>query len=333
MRRAIRMPCLPSAVAALATVVATAASAGTIDTIDLELGRARTIVAGPVWVAAADFRLEIGTFTHEFDYGKLLVDHYGRSGTRDYLQRGVDLGGIFAGELGRQARELGLPTGGGSWRVSGVVEDIYVKNREILFGPLIFSGHVDVRFEVVSPAGEKSTARMRFRPTTARYNAGLGTKDENREAVAQIVIEAAQEALARLNQRYFRQPAHARSADKIADVRRAGAKPEEDDVRWLGLSGAPEAIEPLLAVLDKAEDESVRAEAVEALLVLGATEVVPELCSRYAKEDEDVRCAILAAVPELDPVEGVAWLASGGGARDKNKACQHVALRRMGRTR
>lgn len=330
MRSCVRFPLVA---VAIATLGASAASAGTIESIDLELGRENAIVAGPVWTPAAEFRVEIGAFTHELDYSKLLVDDYGGSGTRDHLRRGVDLGAVFAEELGRQARELGLTTGSGGWKVSGVVEDVYLKNREIPFGPLIFNGHVDVRFEVVSPAGESSNVRLRFRPTTARFNAGFGAKDENREALAQVLIESAQEALARLNQRFFRQPAHPRVADKIADLRRGGAKPDENDIRWLGLSGAPEAVDPLLAVLKKAEDESARAEVVEALLLLGATGALPELRQRYAKEDEDVRCAILAAVPELDPEEGVAWLGSGGGSRDKNKACQHIALRRMGRTR
>src|SRR5690606_29473286 len=112
-----------------------------------------------------------------------------------------------------------LTPGEGGWKLTGAVEDVYVKNREILFGPLLFTGHVDVRFELVSPAGETATARLRFRPTTARFNAGFGAKDENREALAQVLIEAAQEALARLNQRFFRQPAHPRVADKIAEVR------------------------------------------------------------------------------------------------------------------
>lgn len=330
MRSCVRFPLVG---VAIATLGASAASAGTIESIDLELGRENAIVAGPVWTPAAEFRVEIGAFTHELDYAKLVVDDYGGSGTRDHLRRGVDLGAVFAEELGRQARELGLTTGGGGWKVSGVVEDVYLKNREIPFGPLIFNGHVDVRFEVVSPAGESSNVRLRFRPTTARFNAGFGAKDENREALAQILIESAQEALARLNQRFFRQPAHPRVADKIADLRRGGAKPDENDIRWLGLSGAPEAVDPLLAVLKKAGDESARAEVVEALLLLGATGALPELRQRYAKEDEDVRCAILAAVPELDPEEGVAWLGSGGGSRDKNKVCQHIALRRMGRTR
>jgi len=329
MRSSIGLPL----VVAFATICSSPASAGTIESLDLSLGRENTIVAGPVWVPAAEFRLEIGTFTHELDYAKLVVDDYGGSGTRDHLRRGVDVGAVFAEELGRQARELGLTTGTGGWKLAGVVEDVYLKNREIPFGPLVFNGHVDVRFEVVSPAGETTTTRLRFRPTTARFNAGFGAKDENREALAQVLIEAAQETLARLNQRFFRQPAHPRVADKIDDVRRGGAKPDEDDIRWLGLAGAPEAVEPLLEVLKKGDDESVRAEAVEALLLLGAESALPELRRRYAREDEDVRCAILAAVPELDPAEGVAWLGSGGGSRDKNKACQHIALRRMGRTR
>jgi len=312
---------------------ALAASAGTIESVDLELGREHTIVAGPVWVPAAEFRLEIVGFADEFDETQRLFDTYGGSGTKDRLRRGIDLGAIFAKELGRQARELGLTTGEGGWKLSGAVEDVYIKNREIFFGPLLFTGHVDVRFEIVSPAGEATTARLRFLPTTARFNAGFGAKDENREALAQVLIEAAQEALARLNQRYFRQPAHPRLADKIAEVRRGGAKPEEEGIRWLGLSGASEAVEPLLEVLRKGEDESARAEAVEALLLLGAESALPELRQRYASEDEDVRCAILAAVPELDPEGGVAWIASVRGPADKNKGCQHLALRRMGRTR
>jgi len=74
-------------------------------------------------------------------------------------------------------------------------------------------------------------------------------------------------------------------------------------------------------------------EAVEALLLLGAESALPELRQRYAREDEDVRCATLAALPEFDPAGEVAWLGTGGGARDINKACQHLALRRMRRAR
>lgn len=314
-------------------LLANPVSAGTIESIDLGVARESTIVAGPVWLPPAEFRLEVGVFGHTFDYSKLLVDDYGASGSKDFLAAGVDLGALFAEELGRQARELGIVTGGGGWRVSGTVEDVLLKNREIPWGPLVFSGHVDVRLDVAAPTGETTTVRFRFRPTSLRFNAGFGAKDENVEAVAQALIESAQEALARLNRRFFGLPPHPRVADKLADVRRAGARPEEADIRWLGLSGAAEAVEPLLAVLRGGKEESARAEAVEALLLLGAEQALPELRQSYAKEDEDVRCAILAAVPELDSEGGVAWLASGGGVRDKNKACRHIALRRMGRAR
>jgi len=318
---------------ALGVVGSVAAFGGTIETLDLGLAREETIVAGTVWQADPALRVEIGAFGHRFDYTKLIVDDFGGSGSKDYLARGVDVGALFGEELGRQARELGLVTGSGGWKVTGIVEDLYLKNREVSFGPLLFFGHVDLALEVTSPAGEVTTVRYRMHPTTGRFNAGFGAKDENMEAIAQVIIESAQDAIARLNRQFFRQPANGRAADKIADVRRAGREPDENDLRWLGLSGAPEAVEPLLAVARGAANETTRAEAIEALGLLGAKDAVAELRKSFAREkDEDVRYALLAVTPELDPENGLAWV-TANGPKDKKKECQHLALRLMGRTR
>src|SRR5688572_3387639 len=177
-------------------LVASAVLGGTISSIDLDLSREQAIVAGPVWQVDSAFRVEIGTFGHEFDYTKLIVDDFGGSGSKDFLARNVDLGALFGSELGRQARELGLLTGPGGWKVSGIVEDLFLKNKEMSVGPLLFYGHLDLRLDVTSPAGEVTSTRFGIHPTTARFNAGFGAKDENMEAMAEVIIEAAQDALA-----------------------------------------------------------------------------------------------------------------------------------------
>lgn len=321
------------AVAVLLLLVAGAARAGVIRSVDLDSGRDRTALAGPVWAPSPEFRLQLGEFTHRFDFDQRAVDTFGGSGSKDRLDPAVDLGALFGGELARQARELGLTTGPDGWHLSGVVEDLMVRNREVAFGPLLFFGHIDVRLTVTDPAGEVAEVRYRFHPTSVRFNAGFGSRDENAEAIAQFLIEAAQETLARLNRQFFRQQPVAGVQERILELHRTAADPDEDLIRWLGIAGDVRAIEPLLAAASGAEDESARAEAVEALGILGADVALPELRARYAKEEAEVRCAILATVAELDPAGAATWLSEADATRERSRPCQFLALRLLGRLR
>jgi len=112
-----------------------------------------------------------------------------------------------------------------------------------------------------------------------------------REAMAHLLVEGAQEAVARLNRACFKAPAAASMVQLASGLR----KPKPNDLHVLGLSGAPQAVEPLLQLLPQTRDENDRYNVITAIGRLGADAAVPLLSRRYKDEDEDCRWATIKA--------------------------------------
>lgn len=308
------------------TLLLGTASAGgkEIEEISLELGRSdANTLSAPVFESGA-LHLEIGSFDSSFDYSKRIVERLGRSGARSLLSRSVDLGRVFADALRQEGEAMGIEIDGGgdSWSIRGTVRDALVENRQVPFGPLLFFGFLDVEIRVKSPTGAESTARYRLHAETGRYNAGFGVKDEMTEALSQLFVEAAQDALARLNRQFFKANAHGRIEGLVASL--SSVKDHENDVRAIGLSGAAGASTHLLTLLPSQKDEGDRVDLVTAIALLGSPDVVSTLIERYPSEDEDVRWATLKALDYIGGEDALAFVASTG-TKDDNKACRALA--------
>lgn len=302
--------------------------AGTIEAIEPELGRADLAMATPVYAPSDDAGITIGRFDNTFDYSRLLFDDLNVTGTKDKLQRTVKLGEVFASELELQARTMGLPIKEGGWMVEGTVRDVLVMNREIAFGPLLFYGHVTLALAVTSPEGETTSVDWMFHPTTAKYNAGFGAKDENREALAEIVVLTSQQVMARLNREFMRLSANDSTKADIDAL--DNPEPTHEEVRRAGLAGDPSAIDPLLGLLARSDDEHLRADVVQSLGILGAEGAIEQLKSRYAGEDEDVRYATIVA---LSQIGGEDDFIAQRGSRDESRAIRDLAGRVAGKHR
>ena len=67
---------------------------------------------------------------------------------------------------------------------------------------------MDVDFRVAQGGAAPQTVSMRLHNYNGGYNAGMGRKDEAMVALAHLLVEGAQEALARLNRLHFKAPPH-----------------------------------------------------------------------------------------------------------------------------
>src|SRR6185295_20246048 len=89
--------------------------------------------------------------------------------------------------------------GASGWQISGVLKEAFLESRQIPYGATLFYGYLLVEARVVSPSGAASTVTWRLHHYSGGYNAGLARKDEAEEAAAHLLVEGAQEFLARLN--------------------------------------------------------------------------------------------------------------------------------------
>jgi hypothetical protein len=99
---------------------------------------------------------------------------------------------------------------------------------------VLYYGHVELTLTVRAPDGETATVEYGSHPTTGRYNAGFGQKDENNEALAQVLIASAQEAVALLNRDFFHLPPH---PEVLSLVTRVATSPADEALDQLGESG------------------------------------------------------------------------------------------------
>jgi hypothetical protein len=303
---------------------------GTIKTLTLDEGRDDVNrVTAPV-VDGMSTPIAVGTIAATFDRGAKIV----RKGATGFMTRGpeynldkaVDLGALFAQALKTEGTAMGFGSAAGGWQIDGTITDVYLESKQIPYGATLFWGFMDVDFRVAKGAAPPQTVSMRLHNYNGGYNAGMGRKDEAAVALAHLLVEGAQEALARLNRLHFKAPPHPGVAAVIEQVKASGDQRPAAAVHRLGLSGAPEAVPVLIGLVGTEPDENRRAALIEALARLGAADAVGPLATRYATEDEDCRWATLKAMDYIGGAEAETLL-KGPGRGDKDGGPRRLAER------
>jgi hypothetical protein len=327
-RMQMRKPAL-TAVVVLMLSTAIVHAIATIKQVNLANGRDETNKIGsPVFDTAGVQPLHF-TIRAAYDRSAKIV----RKGATNMFTRGpeynldkaVDLGALLTDALRTEAAAMGFRTAGASeagWTIEGEIKNVYMESKQIPYGLTLFYGYMDVETTVRRAGGGAETRRLRFHNYSGGYNAGMGRRDEAEEALAHLLVEGAQEAVARLNREFFKAPTHT-AVDAIVG-RLAGASP--NDIHRVGLSNASAATDPLLKTLVTETVENRRSAIIDALARLGSPESVPTLTSRYATEEEDCRWYTLKA---MDYIGGDAALAlvKDAGVKDKDGGPRRLAQR------
>lgn len=324
---------------ALGVVLATATTLaiGTIKELSLKDGRDEVnTLTGPA-VDGSSTGVTIGTVTGTFDKGAKIV----RRGATGFMTRGpeynldksLDLAGLFATALKEEAAAMGFRAGGAdAWEVGATIKDVYVESKQIPYGATLFHGFMDVEVTVGRTGTAPQPVRLRLYNYNGGYNAGMGRKDEAAVALAHLLVEGAQELLARLNRTHFKAPAHPAIGALVEQITAAGEKRSAATVHRVGLSGSPAAATAILALVPKEADENRRYSLIEALARLGAADAVPVLSQRYATEDEDCRVATLKAMDYIGGSAAEAVL-NGPGVGDGDGGPRRLAEKATGKAK
>jgi hypothetical protein len=323
--------CLLGVVLATATTLAI----GTISELSLADGRDDVNkLTGPA-VDGSSTGVTIGSVTGTFDRGAKIV----RRGATGFMTRGpeynlgktVDLAALFSTALKEEAAAMGFRAGGAdAWEIAATIKDVYVESKQIPYGATLFHGFMDVEVTVGKAGTPPAPVRLRLYNYNGGYNAGMGRKDEAEVALAHLLVEGAQELLARLNRTHLKAPPHAAVAALVEQASKAGEQRSAAAVHRIGLSGSPEAATALLALVPKEPDENRRSSLIEALARLGAADAVPVLSQRYATEDEDCRLYTLKAMDYIGGSAAEAVL-NGPGLGDKDGGPRRLAEKATGK--
>jgi hypothetical protein len=287
-------------------------------------------ITGPVFEANAVPPLSVSVKA-TFDRSAKIV----RRGATNFLTRGpeynldkaVDLAGIFADAIRSEANALGFRVASAAedgWRVDGTIKDVYLESKQIPYGATLFYGYLELDVEVGSSKASARKYPMRFHSYSGGYNAGMGRKDEAAEALAQLLVESAQESIARLNREFFKAAPRAEIEARLGQLR-AGA-PLGNGLHVVALAGTPATAPAVLGLLAQETDENRRSELINALAQVGAREAVEPLAARYATEDEDCRWYILKAMDYIGGESALA-LVKGQGIKDKDGGPRRLAQR------
>lgn len=299
--------------------------------VNLELGRTETNrIVAPVYDTAQTPSVRFEPLQVDFDTSALVVRRLVKRVPQNNLPANLDVGQLLADGLIWEGRSMGLRRAEGDaadWTVSGRIDDLFLETRPIPFGPILYYTHLHVTF-TVKGEGVQETVPMRVHNMIARFNGGMGARDENTEAFNIFMVEASQELVARLNRRFFKAPPNPALEASIAGLSPTLIGERESELRRIGLSGSSDAIQPLLELLRQLPDENHRVHAVEALTWLGAEEAVPVLIERYKEEDEDVRYYTLKLVDALGGDEVENFLKTRARF-DPDPACRAFANRLM----
>lgn len=315
----------------LALLVAGPARAGSIKQVVLDQGRTdENRIVTPVFDASDAPGLVVGEIASGLDPGLKVVSRLGWGRVPDpTLGQAIQVGDLLAQAMRSEGVALGLPVtedGAGAWRVSGRVDDLALKVRVIMFGPLVFYGYLEATFTVTGPEGESAERTYRVFNLASRYNAGMGMEDEVSETLAQLFVEAGQEVMSRLNRDLFHLPPRPGIAERARTLAGQDVDGRESELRTVGLSLAPDAVAPLLALLESERDEGDRVHVLDALANLGSPEAVPVLIRRFAGEETECRYATLDALQTLGGEEALRFVREEG-ARDGETSVQLVAER------
>jgi hypothetical protein len=308
-------------------------AASTIKEVKLADGReSANTIGSPIFDASKVGALRIGAIEAAYDKKAKLVRKTGgmmTKGPQYDLDPGVDLGAILTESLRTEAPAMGFKLTQGddfAWEVKGALKDVYLESRQVPYGATQFWGYMDVEFAVQKKGGEARTERLRAHKAYSAYSAGMGRKDEATEGLTQLLVEGAQDLLARLNRLDFKAPPAAEMEKKAKAL--TAAKDKHNDLHLVALSGTTAAVPVLMTLIPATSDENDRARLIEAVARVGSAEPVSSLASRYAKEDEDCRWETLKAMDYIGGDEAKAVVTQG--LKDSNEACRRLAARILG---
>lgn len=317
------------------------ASAIVIEEVDLGLGRTEEnqILAplfeadgvGAISVGDVESRLNPDDFVVYRMTKSVLTDRPQHKTPRYKLAPSIDLGSLLSTAIRDEAEAMGFRVvpEAGDWRVTGTLHDLDVQLRTSGggFGPTLFYGYADLELKVAHGSEDPVSRRYQTYTFIHLYNAGFGAQDEAKEALMQLVVASAQEAVSRLNRELFHAPRAPGAASRLQGIRPNG-EDQEREFLLAGLGGTEEDVPLLLQLLDAEEDEGDRVNILNALAIIGSETAFGPLSRRYAGEDEDCRLFILKAMAYLDTEESRAFI-SKHGPRDDDLACRVWAKRAL----
>jgi hypothetical protein len=210
--------------------------------------------------------------------------------------------------------------------VTGTVRDIYLESRQIYMGATLFYGYMDVELQLSGPGGATHAKRLRTHTYSGGYNAGIGRRDEAESGAAHLLVEGAQEILARLNRDFFKAAPHPGMSGRLERLQKAGVEANLSDLRMVSLSGLPAAVPALISLVGTEKRESLRSAVIDGLAQLGSQEAVATLAGRYAKEDEDPRWYTLKAMDYIGGAEA-GRVVTTVGMNDEDAGPKRLATR------
>jgi hypothetical protein len=249
------------------------------------------------------------------------------------LAPGLDLGALLAASLRSEAGTLGLRSSPENEAVvvRGQLLDPFVENRGVFGGAILFYSYFAVELELAWPDGRTQRLAGSFHDMAVRVNGGFGAKDEAGEATARLLVNAAQEIVARIARDHLKAPVLPAVKDLIPTLAASGADDRYPSLRRLGLSGLPEAAPLLLELMARQKEEDDRAQVIGALASLRDPAAVDKLAAAYRQDGaEDCRFAMLKAFAYLGGDQAAGYIRELGLA-DKDSANSRLARYLAGR--
>lgn len=308
--------------------LAVVAQAGTIKKVRVdEVGHDKVNrIGAPIFVTAGVAPLRIGTISSAYDRKAKVVRGYGNLFTKGPtydLDGSLDLGALFAQSLRDEAKAMGFTLAGEGekvWEISGTLKNIYTESQQMTgYGAVLSYGFCDLDLVLRSPTGDTQNRTWRAHTFFGKVNMGFGRKDEAEAGLAHLLVEGAQDVLARFNRELVKARPAPAVEEKLRVLTASGVQGHEAELYLVGLSGLPAAVAPLLALLEKEPNEDNRSPLINALARLGSPEAIATLASRYEKEDEDCRWYTLKALDYIGGDKALAVLKEKG-AKDQDEA-------------
>jgi len=179
----------------------------------------------------------------------------------------------------------------GAWVLSGALNTVDFISEQTA-GATLFYGTMKVELQLLDLDGMATSHAMTTHIYKAVRRGGFGRQNWAKEALALMLVEGAQEILARFNATRWSLPLHPRTAQLVDGLETA----DDNELYRLGLTGATDIAPRLLRLLSERRDADERFVVIEALARLRAEESIDLLGARYEEEDEDCRWATVKAM-------------------------------------
>lgn len=311
------------------------AEGGTLKQVRLDRGRyPGNKIGAPLFKTDGVAPLRVG-LTASYGSGKVKIMRslggmFTKGVSHDLLPS-VDLAALLSEAVRSEAAAMGFrraASAGKVWDVTGSLKEIYLETKRITgYGAMLSWGYMVLELQIKAPGGAVQTRRWRFHSFFGKIQGGgFSSKGDAETAVANLLVEGAQELVTRLNRDFLKAPALPDVDKKLGAVAREGIKSHENDLYLVGLAAGASAVGPLLERLGQEPSEDERAKIVNALARIGAKGSVTPLTGRYAKEDEDCRWYTLKAMDYIGGDTALAFVKEKG-LTDDEEECKRLAKR------